>query len=167
MAVPAPFAEPLWYYRDSSPYYDESHKKLRQFVRDYVENDLMPHAEEWEKEGQVPPEVRTHFRILVDAFVIRNNSTEHFTDNLRCSDYLQAIQTYVEKGFAIIKPCKRVYMGGMTMPAGIEPEKWDVFHNLVVNDELSRYAKSLIVVHSEIFSFNNCTGLGSLVSFGA
>lgn len=64
MVVPAPFAEPLWYYRDSSPYYDESHKRLRQFVREYVENDLMPYAEEWEKDGHVPPEVHIRFPFL-------------------------------------------------------------------------------------------------------
>nr|KMM65894.1 acyl-CoA dehydrogenase [Coccidioides posadasii RMSCC 3488] len=126
----APFAEPLWYYRDSSPYYDESHRKLRQFVREYVENDLMPYAEEWERNGQVPPE---------------------------------AVQKYVDKGFAIIKPTKGEYMGGMTMPAGIDPEKWDVFHNLVVNDELARVGFSGV-----LWGMNGGNGIGCppIMNFG-
>ena len=61
MAAPfgstAPYAEPPWYSRDSSPYYNDSHRKLRAFVRDYVENDLKPYAEDYEKQGFVPQEV--------------------------------------------------------------------------------------------------------------
>lgn len=29
-------------------------------------------------------------------------------------------------------------MGGLTLPGGIEPEAWDTFHSLVLNDELNR-----------------------------
>ncbi|EGC41388.1 acyl-CoA dehydrogenase [Histoplasma capsulatum var. duboisii H88] len=105
-------AEPLWHSCDSSPYYNESHKKLRLFVRDYVENHLKPHAEEYEKQGFIPPE---------------------------------ALKLYVEKGFVITKPTKREYMGGLSLPAGIDPEDWDVFHNLVTADELNRLVVSLIL----------------------
>ncbi|PGH09099.1 hypothetical protein GX51_00853 [Blastomyces parvus] len=101
----APYAEPLWHSRDTSPYYNESHKKLRLFVRDYVENHLRPYADEYEKQGFIPPE---------------------------------ALKLYVEKGFTIVKPTKREYMGGLSLPAGIAPEDWDVFHNLVAADELNR-----------------------------
>lgn len=55
---PVPYAEPQWYSRDASPYHDESHKKLRAFVREYVEMELMPYAQEWEEQGFVPEEVR-------------------------------------------------------------------------------------------------------------
>ncbi|WEW57687.1 hypothetical protein PRK78_003154 [Emydomyces testavorans] len=130
MAIPAPFAEPLWYYRNSSPYYNESHRKLRRFVREYVENELMPYAEEWERSGRVPPE---------------------------------AIQKYVENGFAITKPTKREYMGGISLPAGIEPETWDVFHDLVVNDELSRVGFSGV-----LWGMNGGNGIGCppILNFG-
>ncbi|PGG97631.1 hypothetical protein AJ79_09141 [Helicocarpus griseus UAMH5409] len=105
----APYAEPLWHSRDTSPYYNKSHKRLRAFVRDYVENHLKPYAEEYEKQGFLPPEAQ---------------------------------KLYVEKGFTIIKPTKREYMGGLSLPAGIEPEDWDVFHNLVVADEMHRVGYS-------------------------
>lgn len=55
----APFAEPLWYSRNASLYYNDSHTRLRGYVRDYIENDLKPHAEEIERSGIVPPEVVT------------------------------------------------------------------------------------------------------------
>lgn len=54
----APFAEPLWYSRNNSPYYKDSHYVLRAYVRDYVEKDLKPYAEECEKAGFVSPQVR-------------------------------------------------------------------------------------------------------------
>lgn len=52
-----PYAEPLWYSRDSAPYYKDSHRRLRAYVREYVENELKPFAEQYEKEGNVAPEV--------------------------------------------------------------------------------------------------------------
>lgn len=58
-----PYAEPLWYSRNSSPYYKDSHRRLRAYVREYVENDLKPVAEEIEKSGFVPPEVGFHLKI--------------------------------------------------------------------------------------------------------
>lgn len=53
----APFAEPLWYSRDSSPYYTTSHRKLRQAVRSYVDAEILPHCHDWENQGEVPPQV--------------------------------------------------------------------------------------------------------------
>ncbi|KAH0341882.1 acyl-CoA dehydrogenase NM domain-like protein, partial [Aureobasidium melanogenum] len=53
----APFAEPLWYSRDSSPYYTSSHRKLRQAVRSYVDTEILPSCHDWENQGQVPPQV--------------------------------------------------------------------------------------------------------------
>ncbi|OJD19654.1 hypothetical protein AJ78_00386 [Emergomyces pasteurianus Ep9510] len=126
----APYAEPLWHSRDSSPYYNESHKKLRIFVRDYVENHLMPYAEQYEKQGFVPPE---------------------------------ALKLHVEKGFTIIKPTKREYMGGLSLPAGIEPEEWDVFHNLVMTDELNRVGYTGVLWG--LFGGNNI-GCPPILNFG-
>lgn len=49
-----PYAEPIWYSRDKSPYYNDSHRKLRAAVRKYVDEELIPYAFEWEQAGQVP-----------------------------------------------------------------------------------------------------------------
>ena len=53
-----PWAEPAWYNILSSPYYNESHRRLRDFVRTYIDENVLPHAEDWEEEGFVPLEVR-------------------------------------------------------------------------------------------------------------
>ncbi|KAF8862494.1 acyl-CoA dehydrogenase NM domain-like protein [Acephala macrosclerotiorum] len=49
-----PYAEPLWYSRNVSPHYNESHRKLRAAVRRYVDDEILPYAFEWESAGQVP-----------------------------------------------------------------------------------------------------------------
>lgn len=52
-----PFAEPLWYSRDNGPYYNESHERLRDAVRIYMEEKITPFCAEWEEQGFVPKEV--------------------------------------------------------------------------------------------------------------
>ncbi|EXJ55308.1 acyl-CoA dehydrogenase [Cladophialophora yegresii CBS 114405] len=58
--APAPFSEPLLPQLDlpTNPYYTEKHHRLRAFVRNYVDTELAPFAQEWEIAGQVPESVR-------------------------------------------------------------------------------------------------------------
>jgi len=58
--TPAPFSEPLLPQLDLpvNPYYTEKHHRLRAFVRNYVDTELAPYAQEWEIAGQVPESVR-------------------------------------------------------------------------------------------------------------
>lgn len=57
----APFAEPAWYNALASPYYNESHRKVRDHVRAYLNEHIVPHLEKWEEDGHVPDEARRHF----------------------------------------------------------------------------------------------------------
>ena len=41
-----PFGDPYWYSDWSSPYYDESHRKVRAAVRQWVEKEAMPYCHE-------------------------------------------------------------------------------------------------------------------------
>lgn len=52
-----PFAEPLWHSRKVSPYYSESHRRLQKEVRQYVNENILPFCEQWERQGSVPGEV--------------------------------------------------------------------------------------------------------------
>lgn len=49
-----PFAEPAWYNALASPYYSDSHRALRKYVREYIDANIEPHADLWEEEGIVP-----------------------------------------------------------------------------------------------------------------
>jgi hypothetical protein len=50
---PTPYAEPLWYSRNVSPHYTDSHRRLRAEVRRYVDEEILPFAFEWESAGRV------------------------------------------------------------------------------------------------------------------
>jgi hypothetical protein len=52
-----PFAEPPWYNSVNSPYYKSSHRRLRAFIRAYVDEYIIPNCEEWENQGYIPKEV--------------------------------------------------------------------------------------------------------------
>jgi hypothetical protein len=55
---PTPYAEPLWYSRNVTPHYTDSHRKLRAAVRKYIDEEILPNAFEWESAGKVPDSAR-------------------------------------------------------------------------------------------------------------
>ncbi|KXS18505.1 acyl-CoA dehydrogenase NM domain-like protein [Gonapodya prolifera JEL478] len=52
-----PFADPLWYQDYWSPYYNDSHRKVRAATRAFVEKELMPYIHEWDEAKKIPKEV--------------------------------------------------------------------------------------------------------------
>jgi alkylation response protein AidB-like acyl-CoA dehydrogenase len=52
-----PYADPSWYQTYHSPYYNETHVALREEVRQWVEDKLMPHVTEWDEAKSVPNEI--------------------------------------------------------------------------------------------------------------
>ena len=61
----SPWAEPAWYSTLESPYYNDSHRRLRSWVRDYLEQNVIPFQEEWEESGEVPKEVRSRATLIL------------------------------------------------------------------------------------------------------
>ncbi|KAJ3189678.1 hypothetical protein HK101_008764 [Irineochytrium annulatum] len=55
------FGDPAWYQGWKSPYYNDTHARLRSWIRKIVDTELIPFAEQWEAEGSVPPEVYRRF----------------------------------------------------------------------------------------------------------
>jgi hypothetical protein len=52
-----PWAEPAWYNSLNSPYYNDSHRRLRKFMRTYIDTKILPYSWEWEEAGEVPEPV--------------------------------------------------------------------------------------------------------------
>ncbi|KAI9330291.1 putative acyl-CoA dehydrogenase [Obelidium mucronatum] len=101
------FTEPAWYSGYPSPYYNDSHRKLRVWIRQIVDMHIMPFVHEWELAGEVP-------RSLYQTFGKEGV--------LSCM-----IGVSPWPAWAPHKP-----------PCGIPPEKWDIFHEVIVGDELAR-----------------------------
>jgi hypothetical protein len=53
-----PWAEPSWYSSLASPYYNESHKRLRNALRTYIDTNIKPYMLEWEEKGEAPTSER-------------------------------------------------------------------------------------------------------------
>eukprot|EP01065_Artemidia_motanka_P027390 TRINITY_DN32594_c0_g1_i1.p1 TRINITY_DN32594_c0_g1~~TRINITY_DN32594_c0_g1_i1.p1 ORF type:complete len:446 (+),score=152.85 TRINITY_DN32594_c0_g1_i1:68-1339(+) len=49
-----PFCEPHWYQGGASPYYTEGHARFRAVMRKFVDDEIMPHVDEWIEKGQYP-----------------------------------------------------------------------------------------------------------------
>eukprot|EP01126_Amoeba_proteus_P038461 TRINITY_DN4008_c0_g1_i5.p1 TRINITY_DN4008_c0_g1~~TRINITY_DN4008_c0_g1_i5.p1 ORF type:complete len:435 (+),score=88.69 TRINITY_DN4008_c0_g1_i5:67-1371(+) len=52
-----PFAEPAWYQGKSSPYYNEHHVRWRAKVRNFVEEEIMPHWKLWDEAREFPTDL--------------------------------------------------------------------------------------------------------------
>jgi len=139
-----PFAEPAWYNTLKSPYYKESHRRLRRFVRDYVDTYLAPHAEEWEGAGKVPDEAfRRHAELGFVAASIFPMAAEYLEPRPA---------TTTSAAFE-----------AQSLPAGILPSEWDLFHDMIVVDELSRVGY-IGVLWS--LTGGNAIGVPPIINFG-
>jgi alkylation response protein AidB-like acyl-CoA dehydrogenase len=49
-----PYGDPIWYQRFNSPYYKETHKNFREYVRKFVDTEIMPSLDSW-KDANEPP----------------------------------------------------------------------------------------------------------------
>lgn len=52
-----PFSDPSWYQAYNSPYYNDTHKKLRKIFRDFTEEHIMGNVHDWDEAGVIPHEV--------------------------------------------------------------------------------------------------------------
>jgi alkylation response protein AidB-like acyl-CoA dehydrogenase len=102
-----PFGDPIWYQDWNSPYYNDSHRKLRAAAREFVDKEIMPYCAEWDEKKVVPREFyRRCYEVGILPGVLGNEwPTEYVGDHV-CG--------------------------------GIKPEEWDVFHVMILIDELSR-----------------------------
>jgi len=50
----APWSEPAWSHGIPSPYYNESHRQLRDALRKYINERVLPDSLDWEEQGSAP-----------------------------------------------------------------------------------------------------------------
>ncbi|ETS81076.1 hypothetical protein PFICI_06078 [Pestalotiopsis fici W106-1] len=56
-----PWAEPAWHGALESPYYKDSHRKLQAYARKYIDENVLPHALEWEAQGDCPESAKLNY----------------------------------------------------------------------------------------------------------
>jgi alkylation response protein AidB-like acyl-CoA dehydrogenase len=57
----APWSEPAWYSSLASPYYNASHKRLRDALRAYIDEHVLPYSLDWEEAGEAPLAARLNY----------------------------------------------------------------------------------------------------------
>ncbi|GAA5869287.1 hypothetical protein JCM16303_000416 [Sporobolomyces ruberrimus] len=106
-----PFAEPAFYRDLPSPYYKESHHKLRAAIRKWVDEHLMDIPYEWEEETKVI-DPKVYQQMAKDGLLV-----------------VLAYGTKIPKKWA--KP-------DGTLFGGVKVEEWDGFHDMIIIDEIHR-----------------------------
>ncbi|KAK4545550.1 hypothetical protein LTR36_002900 [Oleoguttula mirabilis] len=103
-----PYADPSWYQSYHTPYFNDTHAALRAEIREWVEAEIMPNVTEWDEAKKVPDSI---------------------------------YKAMGEKGYLAgtlgIHPFPQQLAGGRTVKS-VPPEKWDLFHEMLLTDELSR-----------------------------
>jgi len=52
-----PFGDPSWYQGQYSPFYNESHIEWRKWIREKMEEHIIPNCHEWDEKKEIPKEV--------------------------------------------------------------------------------------------------------------
>ncbi|KAI9016893.1 putative acyl-CoA dehydrogenase [Hyaloraphidium curvatum] len=141
----APFCEPAWYQDNYSPYYKDSHRRLRAFMRTWVAENILPHADNWE-----------------EAFERRG---EYLPESIHLAagkaGILRAMPGPVSWGHD-----NRVkdIPGVPALPGGVPEGEFDVFHEQIVHDELTR--SGYPGVNAGI-TIGAAVGIAPLMAFGS
>ncbi|ORE08307.1 acyl-CoA dehydrogenase NM domain-like protein [Rhizopus microsporus var. microsporus] len=105
-----PYGDPTWYQDWNSPYYKDSHIKLRKEIRAFVDKEVMPYCHEWSEAKAVPHAVVKRAAELGILNIASGASK---------------------------KPGNAKYMK-YPLPAGLTVEEFDIFHEFVCIDEIAR-----------------------------
>lgn len=108
--VPIPFSEPAWLLGSPSPYYTESHRKWQKTCRAFIDEHLVQHAVQWERDAFVPLHVYGQF---ADARMLIPNLPTPLP-------------------VKILKKC-----GIHELPGGLKVEDYDYLHGMIYGDEVS------------------------------
>ncbi|KAG2199385.1 hypothetical protein INT47_001567 [Mucor saturninus] len=105
-----PYGDPTWYQEWNSPYYNESHIKLRKEIREFVDKEVMPFCHEWSEAKAIP---RAIVKRAAEMGLL--NAVSGAAKNPKNA----SLMTY-------------------PLPGGIKPEDFDIFHEFVCVDEIAR-----------------------------
>eukprot|EP01118_Nematostelium_gracile_P015360 TRINITY_DN6140_c0_g1_i1.p1 TRINITY_DN6140_c0_g1~~TRINITY_DN6140_c0_g1_i1.p1 ORF type:complete len:520 (-),score=175.43 TRINITY_DN6140_c0_g1_i1:42-1601(-) len=102
-----PGGDPSWYQDAPSPFYNESHKRFRAAMREFVDKEIIPYCHEWSENKKVAADI---WEKCYKAGILPGAAGPHW---------------YTE-------------YAGSNIAGGVKPEEWDHFHELILQDELSR-----------------------------
>lgn len=97
-------------FSSNSPYYNESHIRLRKEIREFVEKELMPYCHEWSEAKAIPREV------------VKRAARRGFLNAVSGAGTNRPIHSLLP----------------YPLPAGLKSEEFDIFHEFICIDEIAR-----------------------------
>lgn len=135
-----PYAEAMGSWRKASPYYKESHHRLRKAVREFMDREIKPFCKAWDDSGELP-------------------SKE--VDKKLGEFGIFAALVAGEDGVGDVFEAH-----GIKLPGGVRNEEWDYFHSLVLAEEIRRGVDGCYGV-TDGLTGGMMIGLGPLIKFGS
>jgi alkylation response protein AidB-like acyl-CoA dehydrogenase/predicted heme/steroid binding protein len=139
VASPFPYAEAMGSWRKHSPYYNESHHKMRAALRAFMDAEIRPYCKAWDDDGEYPTKD-------VDLALGQAGVFASFVAGPETAEIIRA--------------------SGVALPGGIDPENWDVFHALVQAEEL-RYGADGCYGVTDGYWGGMAIGLPPILKFGS
>lgn len=56
-----PFGDPAWYQGNYSPFYNDSHRRMRSAMRSFLEKEVRPYITEWDESKHIPRDLLRKF----------------------------------------------------------------------------------------------------------
>ncbi|KAJ9626960.1 hypothetical protein H2203_003418 [Taxawa tesnikishii (nom. ined.)] len=103
-----PGGDPNWYQSYHSPYFNQTHADLRAEVRQWMDDEIIPNITEWDEAKKVPDAI---YKQMGERGYLAGLMGLHYSD---------------------IK-----HLTNNTVKS-VPPEKWDLFHEMLLTDEISR-----------------------------
>ncbi|KAI9012669.1 acyl-CoA dehydrogenase/oxidase [Phycomyces nitens] len=105
-----PYSDPTWYQDWNSPFYTESHIRLRKEVRQFVDTEITPFCHEWSEAKAIP---RSIIKRAAELGLLNAGSG------------------------AATNPAANGLMP-YPLPSGIQANEFDIFHEFICVDEIAR-----------------------------
>lgn len=139
-AALVPYGEAMGTFRKYSPYYDESHRQLREAARSFFDAEISPNAKAWDDAGDLP-----------------SKETDQTCGNAGMFAGMVAMEDGADELFN---------HHGIKLPGGMKASSWDIFHNLVFQEETRRGVAGCYGVSDGLFG-GMAIGLPPLLKFGS
>lgn len=134
-----PYGEAMGTWRKVSPYYKESHHRVRAEIRAFFDAEIKPHCKEWDDDGELPDKE-------VD---LKLGAAGIFAAGVAYEDGIEDIFN----------------KHGIKLPGGVKPADWDFFHSMIIQEETRRGVDGCYGV-SDGLTGGMGIGLPPLIKFG-
>lgn len=111
-----PYGDPAWYQGNFTPYYNESHVRLRAEIREFVDEYIEPYVDDWDAAG-----------VIEDDIAFKEFAKRGY---LACLVGVKSLPKELLEGLG---------------PKSVKLDEIDAFHELVIVDELSRCGSGGVV----------------------